>query len=262
MGHAHMRIDSRPASAALTGAGIAPARRGASRGARRAALFILVAPLAGCGMNKVYAPRDPGFDYRDRHPVVLAESQTSIEVLPHAAAGELDTETRSRLHGFVAQYRRFGHGMITMLAPSGGADPRGAKRSLELVRRFLDQEGVGAMIYVGVYPVRDPALAAPVRLSFTGVKAEVAGRCGEWPDDLASGSSLDGWQNYTFWNFGCANQATLSAQLADPRDLVSPRGETPQDIETRMRAINKVRAGADPSTGWATKSGSISGVGG
>ena len=121
---------------------------------------------------------------------------------------------------------------------------------------------LGAMVYVGAYPVRDPALAAPVRLSFTGVKAEVAGRCGEWPDDLASGASLDGWQNRAFWNFGCANQATLSAQIADPRDLLSPRGETPQDIETRMRAINKVRAGSDPSTGWVTKSGAISGVGG
>ena len=56
--------------------------------------------------------------------------------------------------------------------------------------------------------------------------------------------------------------ARRKAILADPRDLLGPRGETPQDIETRMRAINKVRAGADPSTGWATKSGAISGVGG
>jgi pilus assembly protein CpaD len=229
---------------------------------RAAALLVLVTPLAGCGMNKVYAPADPGYDYRDRHPVVLAEAQTSVELLPQTAGGALDAETRRRLLDFVAQYRRFGHGMITMLAPSGGSDPRGARRSVELIRGFLDREGLGATVYVGSYSVRDPALAAPVRLSFTGVKAEVAGRCGEWPDDLASGASLDGWQNRAFWNFGCANQATLSAQLADPRDLLSPRGETPQDIETRMRAINKVRAGADPSTGWVTKSGAISGVGG
>jgi len=240
----------------------------ASRGEGRkgpksaAALLILVAPLAGCGMNKVYAPAEPGYDYRDRHPVVLAEAQTSVELLPHSLSGALDAETRRRLLGFVAQYRHLGHGMITLLSPSGGPDPRGAQRSVELIRAFLDREGLRAMIYVGSYPVRDPALAAPVRLSFTGVKAEVAGPCGEWPDDLASGASLDGWQNRAFWNYGCANQATLSAQVADPRDLLSPRGETPQDIETRMRAINKVRAGADPSTGWVTKSGAISGVGG
>ena len=241
----------------------------ASRGGRRAGrapyaaeLLILVAPLTGCGLNKVYAPPDPGNDYRDRHPVVLAEAQTSVELLPQTTGGALDAETRRRLQSFVAQYRRLGHGMITVLAPSGGPDPRGAQRSVALIRDILDREGLGAMIYVGAYPVRDPALAAPVRLSFTGVKAEVAGRCGEWPDDLASGASLDGWQNRAFWHFGCANQATLSAQIANPRDLLSPRGETPQDIETRMRAISKVRAGADPSTGWVTKSGAISGVGG
>jgi pilus assembly protein CpaD len=250
-----MREDSRPPFASTRGgrAGCAP---------QAVALLIFVAPLAGCGMNKVYAPPDPGYDYRDRHPVVLAEAQTSVELLPQTAGGALDAETQRGLQGFVAQYRRLGHGMVTLLAPSGGPDPRGAQRSVALIRGFLEREGLGAMIYVGAYPVRDPALAAPVRLSFTGVKAEVAGRCGEWPDDLASGASLDGWQNRAFWNFGCANQATLSAQLADPRDLLSPRGETPQDIETRMRAISKVRAGSDPSTGWATKSGAISGVGG
>ena len=133
-------------------------------------------------------------------------------------------------------------------------------RYADLKLRFGDRVGLAHGQQTA--EVRDAALAAPIRLSFTGVKAEVAGACGEWPDDLASGASLDGWQNRAFWNFGCANQATLSAQLADPRDLLGPRGETPQDIETRMRAINKVRAGADPSTGWATKSGAISGVGG
>jgi len=233
-----------------------------ARATRAALVLVLIAPLTACDLNKVYAPADPGFDYRDRHPVVLAEAPTSVELLPQTVGGALDSESRRRLLAFIEQYRRFGHGMITMLAPTGGPDPRGVRRSVELIRAYLEREGLAATIYVGAYPVRDPALAAPIRLSFTGVKAEVAGRCGEWPDDLASGASLDGWQNRAFWNFGCANQATLSAQLADPRDLLGPRGETPQDIETRMRAINKVRAGADPSTGWATKSSAISGVGG
>ena len=174
---------------------------------------------------------------------MLAEAQTSVELLPQTAGGGLDAETRRRSAGLrraVSPLRAWhDHGACAF----GRSRPEGAQRSVELIRGFLDREGLGATIYVGAYPVRDPALAAPVRLSFAGVKVEVAGRCGEWPDDLASGASLDGWQNRAFWNFGCANQATLSAQLADPRDLLSPRGETPQDIETRMRAINKVRAG-------------------
>ena len=226
-------------------------------------LLVLVAPLTACGLNKVYAPADPGFDYRDRHPVVLAEAPTSVELLPQTMGGGLDSETRRAIAGLRRAVsslrawhdhdaRAFGRFRSQRRAAIGRAYSRLSRTGTASARRSMSA------------PIRcaTPALAAPIRLSFTGVKAEVAGPCGEWPDDLASGASLDGWQNRAFWNFGCANQATLSAQLADPRDLLGPRGETPQDIETRMRAINKVRAGADPSTGWATKSGAISGVGG
>jgi pilus assembly protein CpaD len=220
-------------------------------------------PLGGCsGLNKVYAPPEVAYDYRDRHPIVLAEAQTTVDVFPPPMGAHLDKESVLRIREFVARYRKLGKGMITVLAPIGDPDPKGAQKGLAQVRRALAQAGVGNAVYVGGYPVTDPGLAAPIRLSFTGVKAKVAGRCGEWPDDLASGGSLEGWQNHSFWNFGCASQMTLSAQIADPRDLADPRGETPQDIETRMRAIGKVRNGVDPSTTWQTKNGSISGVGG
>jgi pilus assembly protein CpaD len=115
---------------------------------------------------------------------------------------------------------------------------------------------------MGSYPLVDDKLAAPIRLSFQALKAKVANRCGEWPQDLASGSSVNGWQNETYWNFGCANQATLSAQVADPRDLANPRGETASYVEMRMRAITKLRMGEDPSTNWRMKPSSISSVGG
>jgi pilus assembly protein CpaD len=90
----------------------------------------------------------------------------------------------------------------------------------------------------------------------------VANKCGEWPQDLASGSSFDGWRNESYWNFGCATQSTLSAQIDDPRDLASPRGEQPSDIEMRMRPIRKLREGVDPSTNWRLQGTTISGVGG
>ncbi len=144
----------------------------------------------------------------------------------------------------------------------GGPDGATSRLGVAEVRRALAANGVGGSVYVGTYPVTDPGLAAPIRLSFRGIKAKTANRCGDWPADLASGASLEGWQNQTYWNFGCANQTTLAAQVADPRDLVSPRGETASDIEIRMRGINKVRQGADPATTWQTKQSNISNVGG
>lgn len=235
-----MSKNSRPFSR-LSGA--RPKRPSLRLTARVAWLCLLLPSLGGCGMNKVYQSQEIANDYRERHPVVLAESTTTIDIFPRVVGGRLDEETRLRLHDFASRYRRFGEGRIMVLAPFGGLDPRAAHREAELVRHALSQEGLGPSIYLGVYPVKDMALAAPVRLSFVGVKAEVEGKCGEWPDDLASASSVDGWQNRTYWNFGCATQSTLASQIADPRDLVSPRGETPQDTETRMRAIIKLRTG-------------------
>jgi pilus assembly protein CpaD len=183
-------------------------------------------------------------------------------VFPATFRGRVDPETQGRINEFVALYRQRGHGQITMLTPVGSPAAAASAGGAGAVRRALATGGLGGSIMTGTYPVSDPKLAAPIRLSFQALKAKVPGRCGEWPRDLASASSLDGWQNESYWNFGCASQSTLAAQVADPRDLPNPRGETPSDIELRMRNINKMRRGEDPSTIWRLKATDISSVGG
>jgi len=227
-------------------------------GARLACLAV-IAPLAGCGVNRTLPPRAVASDYRDRHPVVLADATNAIDVFP---SQHLDYATTGRIRDFVTRYRRFGHGQITLLAPVGAKDQHAVRGGVDAVKHLLAESGVAASVFIGTYPVSDPNLAAPVRLSFQGVRAKVAGRCGEWPADLASASSLEGWDNTTYWNFGCASQTTFAAQIDDPRDLVAPRGESPADIESRMRAIGNVRKGADPATQWNVKGSNISAVGG
>lgn len=216
----------------------------------------LIFPLAACGVNRTIPPPIAAYDYHDRHAVLLADAPTTIDIYPRA---RLDGATVGRIREFVERYHRLGHGQIMMLAPAGGS--AASHSGMEQIRRILAASGANGSLYVGTYPVSDPGLAAPVRLSFQGIKAKVADRCGEWPADLASGSSLQGWENTTYWNFGCANQATLAAQVADPRDLASPRAETPSDIEMRMRAIGAVRKGSDPTTKWTQKAPSISTIG-
>ncbi len=87
-------------------------------------------------------------------------------------------------------------------------------------------------------------------------------RCGQWPLDLASGGSTDGWNNESYWNFGCATQATLAAQVDDPRDFAHARALGPADEEMRLRAIKDVREGQDPGTNWSVKLTPIGQVGG
>lgn len=224
----------------------------------RSACAALILPLAACGVNRVLPPPAIAHDYRDRHPIVLADAANTIDVFPSA---RLDTATIGRIQEFVERYRRLGHGRITVLAPVGGRDADSARAGVDQVRRALAAAGARGSVFVGTYPVTDPALAAPVRLSFQGIKAKVADRCGQWPSDLASASSLEGWENTSYWNFGCANQATLAAQIADPRDLAAPRGVSAADIEMRMRAIGNVRKGTDPATIWNSKATNISAVG-
>jgi pilus assembly protein CpaD len=101
-----------------------------------------------------------------------------------------------------------------------------------------------------------------VRLTFVGLKATVGSQCGQWPSDLASGSTMQGWENRQWWNFGCATQSTLAAQIDDPRDLVAPRAESASDVQLRTRAIGDLRQGRDPGTAWAVGNTSIGNIGG
>ena len=230
--------------------------------ARRVCVLIcLLATLAGCGPGHVKPPPATPYDYRDRHPVVLADTSHVVDLFPALIKGRLDYTTVGRIHEFVDRYRRFGYGSATIRRPVGSAGASHSSATIAAVRRALGAAGFSGNMSVEDYRVTDPHLAAPLRLSFSGIKAKVSGRCGEWPTDLASGASLEGWQNENWWNYGCATQQTLSAQIADPRDLAGPRGETPADTITRMRSIDKIREGQDPSTKWPHEEQTVSKVG-
>jgi pilus assembly protein CpaD len=201
--------------------------------------------LSGCGVN--YASSAPAFpgDFEERHPIVVASAPTSLDIYPVGDA--LDGRSRGNIRTFAERYRHLGSGRITILAPAGTS--RNSKAVRE-VRRALADAGLTGKVAVGTYAVLVPGSAAPIRLSFTGLKAVVPTACGQWPEDLASGSSLEGWMNEPYSNLGCANQAVLAAQVDDPRDFVQPRALDPSDVAMRTRAIEAVRNGQDPGTQW------------
>lgn len=217
--------------------------------------------LGGCGVNRVVANADMSADGRERHPILLAEGTHSVDTFPVFDRGRLDHRTASQIRDFGARYRALGDGGLTILVPQGGRSGWQASAAVPAMREALER-AAGRPVAVAAYPVADPGLVAPVRLTFGGIKAKVAHRCGDWPDDLASASSLRGWQNETYWNFGCANQSMIAAQVADPRDLAAQRGEQPTDTAFRIRAITNVRDGRDPGTEWKNTNTSIGNVGG
>lgn len=201
--------------------------------------------LGGCGAQ--YASSDPAFPggFEQRHPIVVAAAPTSVDLYP--VGGRLDARSRANIRAFVQRYRRYGSGAVTIATPVG-ANPNSP--AVYEVRRALVSAGVRGRIAAGVYAPSNDGAAPPVRVSFNGLKAVVPTQCGQWPEDLASGSSLEGWKNEPYSNFGCATQSMLAAQVDDPRDFVQPRALGPSDVNMRTRAIEAVRDGKDPSTDW------------
>jgi pilus assembly protein CpaD len=203
--------------------------------------------LSGCLSGEQYASDNQltAIDYHERHPIVLAKSATMLDLFP--VGGRLDPLSADKLKGFAERYRSLGAGEITILTPAGDG---ASARVVPEIRRHLYAEGLRGYVAVGSYPVADGTLASPIRLVFQGLKAKVPDRCGQWPTDLASGSSIETWKNQTYPNFGCATQSALAAQVDDPRDLVEARASAPPDEAMRLRAIEQVRKGADPGADW------------
>lgn len=225
------------------------------------ALLGLAAPLAGCGVDRAVTGSVVAEDYRENHPIVLATQPETLDVFTVQAGSGLTAPTIGRVHDFAAKHVKNGQSQISVLLPRGGAYDGQSQHALDGIRKELLAGGARGNIAVGSYPVADPALAAPVRLSFDTLKAKVGSTCGQWPADLASGSSVEGWSNRPYWNFGCATQTAMAAQVDDPRDLASPRAETPPDTNMRTRGIMAVRLGKDPGTEWRTKNSEIGKVG-
>jgi pilus assembly protein CpaD len=216
--------------------------------------------LAGCMNDSLDATALAESDYHERHSIVLTHAPTTLDVFPVGRQGELDSESVEDIRSFAARYQNMGGGRIVILAPSSGG--YGIHAATDEIRRVLASAGLRGPIGLGSYPVGDPSLASPIRLSFRGLKAEVASRCGQWPHDLASGASLETWKNGEYWNFGCATQSMLAAQVDDPRDFARARALGPSDEQMRLRAIGNVRNGQDPGTAWAVQLTAIGQVGG
>jgi pilus assembly protein CpaD len=219
----------------------------------------LAISLAGCMNDTPNLSAAVPDDYHTRHPIVLTEAPTVLDVYP-LGAGKLDSVSVKDVKAFATRYQEMGAGRIVILTPA--PHPPGLGSSVDEIRRVLAASGVHGAIGLGSYQVADRFEVAPIKLSFRAVKAEVPSQCGQWPRDLASGTSLDTWNNRGYFNFGCATQSMLAAQVDDPRDFARSRATDPADESMRLRAIAAVRAGNDPGTAWSAKLTTIGQVGG
>lgn len=177
-------------------------------------------------------------DYRVRHPINMAEAEHGVEIPIGSGDYNLRTGSLDAVRGFAQQYAALSTGVVQISVPVGSINSVAARRIVPSIRKALVGAGVKAnRIIMGSYDAASGDVSAPVRLSFVGVTA-MTDQCGQWPEDLM----MNSMENKNWHNFGCASQNNLAAQVANPNDLFTPRGETPIDAERRSQVITDYRS--------------------
>lgn len=182
-------------------------------------------------------------DYRTKHPIVISEKEQTMDIPVATGSFALPVADRSAVSGFSRLFKKSASGSIRVLVPSGSANEGAARQVAVEVIKELRKSGVSrGRIIMAPYYAGDHNSSAPIRLSYMAIKAGVDG-CGQWPTDLAAGS-----ENRNYHNFGCATQNNLAEMVANPSDLLGPRGSTPIDAERRLKVIEAYRNAENPST--------------
>ena len=203
--------------------------------------------LAAC--NRTATVAEPAYpaDYRERHPITLREGERTVEIFVGRNRAGLTPAQRVDVLAFAQNWRRDATSGIIIEVPQSGPAARSAAASMREVHSILAASGVpaSAVAVRGYRPA--PGALASIKLSHAQLMAE-AGPCGRWPKDIGISVDSDHNQNRQYWNFGCATQRNLAAMVANPADLVQPRGETPPYAARRSVMMEKYRSGQDPST--------------
>jgi pilus assembly protein CpaD len=210
-----------------------------------AAMVATTALLSSCGTARPDRQTTSSIpdDYRRRHPITLAEVQHDLDVPIAATDHGLTPAGRDLVKGFAQDYTSVSTGMVRIAVPANAANSSAASAARGDIRRALTSAGIpSTRIVYSSYNAPDGNISAPVRLSYVAVTA-VTDECGQWPSDLTSGPGVAENRNYE--NFGCATQQNLAAQIANPDDLVGPRGMSPIDATNRATVIATYR---DPTS--------------
>jgi pilus assembly protein CpaD len=205
-----------------------------------AAMVAVAALLSACGTARPDRQTTSSIpdDYRTRHPITIAEVEHNLDVPIGSNEHGLTPATRDLIKGFAQDYAALSKSTVRIAIPMNAPNSAAANGVRNQVRKTLMDAGVPSIRIVQTnYNSPSADASAPVRLSFIAVTA-ITDECGQWPTDVI-GKTVTENKNYE--NFGCASQQNLAAQIANPTDLVGPRGTTPIDAVNRATVIDTYR---------------------
>lgn len=176
-------------------------------------------------------------DYRTAHPIVVSQSEESKDIVVTSNMRKMSSRHRGVVVDIVGKYKRSGARSLHVLVPAGSHNEAAARRVAADAVAKMKELGVSpSQIRVERYSASNHGDAATIRFVYGVVGARVASECGQWSDDLA-----DTEKNVNYKNFGCATQNNLAEMVANPEDLLGPRGESEIDASRRDNVITDWR---------------------
>lgn len=211
------------------------------------ALGSLAVTLIGCNQHTASREEEKyPYDYRQRHPISLREGGQTVEVFLGRFRGGLTPNQRADVLSFAQAWRHDATSGIIIDVPTNESTARSSADALRQIYSIFAASGIPRdAVQTRNYRASGTALAS-IKLNYAKLVAS-AGPCGEWPKDLGPSSGKMYLTNNPYWNFGCSTQQNLAAQVANPADLVQPRGSTPAYSARRSVMIDKYTKGQGPS---------------
>ena len=218
---------------------IAGRRSVAATAVRVAAAAACALFVCGCNTDQqVAGAPEVSADYRLRHPITLQEADHTLEIFIGSNRGELNPTQRAQVLAFGLGWKREATGGIVVDRPVGSSNEHASADAMREIVSILAASGLPPQsVVVQTYAATGPNLAT-VRISYPRIRAQ-AGPCGLWPNDIGPSMNRDYFENQPPWNYGCATQRNLAAEVDNPADLVQPRGETAAYTMRRTTVFQK-----------------------
>lgn len=176
-------------------------------------------------------------DYRTQHPIVVSESEVSEDLIISRSMDRMSFRHENTATSFYSKFRQSGAKNLRVMLPAGSHNESAARKVAHDVIAHMKKLGLKrSQVTLSRYHASNHGDAATVRLSYSAITADVASECGKWNEDLSETS-----ENQNYGNYGCATQNNLAKMIANPADLLGPRGETEIDAGRRDNVINDWR---------------------
>ena len=201
------------------------------------AALAVAASTGGCIQSPRFKAPFTLANANERHPIAVRQGEVTLDLAVYPGSSGLNESQKGQIYGYLRDYKAQSSDRLLIRAPSGGPNETAAMHAYDQVRKAMRSAGIDPKLVVlePYFGNGDPS--APLRLSYLQFVATPPD-CPDWSENVGRDP-----KNMPYPNMGCATQRNLAAMVANPEDLIRPRGETPRPGERRDVVWGKYIAG-------------------